>query len=196
MNKLFLFIFCYYPLFLSAQSGNVTYFQNSHKPANSGIARSDMFVWSIHLFGNNFYDNSGKIKENKKNNLISWNTKSANKHYRPITLAKNRISVKSSAVTTKQVSEINKRMKKIFHSKEKQGIFSNNIGLNVIVGELSNVVEDGSIMPPSYPKLKKFIHSYPPNSLMGYVLGSIFTPSGFYIGLSVPVPYTKTGAVN
>ena len=94
---------------------------------------------------------------------------------------------------SKQIIEINKRMKNIFRSDKPSGTFSNMAGLGLIVGELSTVVEDGSVMPPSDTKISKFINSYPPNSLMGYILGSVFTPSGFYIGLAVPVPYTKNG---
>jgi len=125
--------------------------------------------------------------------LVDGISKAEIKRSQKFAISKNKLSVKPMSSFSKQINEINKRMKNIFHSNKSSGTFSNMAGLSLIVGELSNVVEDGSIYTPSDPKINKFIKSYPQNSVMGYVLGSVFTPSGFYIGLAVPVPYTKNG---
>jgi len=193
MNKLFLFIFCCCPIYLFAQSNEAHFTSNAHKSSIAARSGLDNYIYSIQLFGNNFFARSNKHKEIEKCSFKTGNIKSTIKHYPRFTIAIHRLSEKPAGNPPNQIAEINKKIKKIFHSSESAGIFSNNNGVSVIVGELSNVVEDGSVMPPPHPKVNKFLNSYPQNSLMGYLLGSVFTPSGFYIGLSVPVPYTKTG---
>ncbi|HNW88572.1 MAG TPA: hypothetical protein PKN48_02855 [Bacteroidales bacterium] len=193
MNKLIIFIFCYCPLYLFAQPHEVNFISVDHKSRITGTSYAHNYILSFHLFSTNLFTRTYKHKDFEKYGFEHGSMKSLIKHYPKSAFAKHRLSEKPEANPTNQSSEINKKMKKIFHSGKSQGVFSNNTGLNVIVGELSNVVEDGSLMPPSYTKVNKFVNSYPHNSLMGYLLGSVFTPSGFYIGLSVPVPYAKTG---
>jgi len=194
MNKLLIFILCYCPLFLFAQTNDANYTTNTHKSGFANTPHVNKFFFSVHLFGSRLFTGSHKLKEIEKYSLVAGVSKSDIKRSQKFAITKNKLSVKPMSGFSKQINEINKRMKNIFHSDKSSGSFSNMAGLSLIVGELSNVVEDGSIMTPSDPKINKFISSYPQNSLMGYVLGSVFTPSGFYIGLAVPVPYTKTGA--
>lgn len=193
MNKLFIFIFCCCPLFLSAQSNNSDFTSNNHKPGVAGASHNENYVFSIHLFGTNKVACSIEPEKIEKCSFGDGKSKLAIKNNSKFAFAKHRLSEKPTESPTNQIAEINKKMKKIFHSGKSSGKFSNNAGLSLIVGELSNVVEDGSVMPPPYPKVNKFLNSYPHNSLMGYLLGSVFTPSGFSIGLSVPVPYDKAG---
>jgi len=193
MNKLLIFILCYCPLFLFAQTNDANYTTNAHKSGFANTSHVNNFFFSVHLFGSKLFTGSHKLKEIEKCSLIGGSRKSGNRHYSKFAFSKTRLSVKPVSSFSKQINEINKRMKNIFHSDKSSGAFSNMAGLSLIVGELSNVVEDGSIMTPSDPKINKFINSYPQNSVMGYLLGSVFTPSGFYIGLAVPVPYSKTG---
>lgn len=192
MNKLLIFIFCYCPLFLLAQTNDAINTTNAHK---SGIASTSLVnnvIFSLHLSYNKQFIGSKKLKEFEKCSFNAAGIKPNSKHSPQFSVTKNKLSVKPMSGFSKQISEINKRMKNIFRSNKSSGTFSNISGLGLIVGELSTVVEDGSVMP-SDPKISKFINSFPPNSLMGYLLGSVFTPSGFYIGLSVPMPNTKNG---
>ena len=195
MNKLLIFIFCCCPFLLFAQTNDANYTTTAHKSGFASTSRVNNALFSLHLFSHNLFSGSRKIKEIEKCSLITESRKSNNRNYVKFAAGKNRLSVRAGAGFSKQINEINKRMKNIFHSDKSSGTFSNKAGLSLIVGELSTVVEDGSIFTPSDPKINKIIHSYPQNSLMGYLLGSVFTPSGFYIGLSVPVPYTKTGTI-
>ncbi len=165
------------------------------RKTGSGISATSYahdYIFSFHLFSNSLFIRTNKYKDFEKSGIEPWSIKSLNKHYPKYAFAKHRLAGKPEANRTNQGPEINKKMKKFFYSGKSPDLFSNSTGLSVIVGELSNVVEDGSLMPPSYTKVNKLINSYPHNSLMGYLLGSVFTPSGFYIGLSVPVPYAKT----
>lgn len=195
MNKLLIFIFCCCPFILFAQTNDANYATTAHKSGFASTPRVNNVIFSMHLFSHNLFSGSRKIKEIEKCSLITGSRKSNNRNYLKFANGKNRLSVRAGAGFSKQITEINKRMKNIFHSDKSSGTFSNMAGMSLIVGELSTVVEDGSIFTPSDPKINKIIHSYPQNSLMGYILGSVFTPSGFYIGLSVPVPYTKTGTI-
>jgi len=195
MNKLIIFIFCCCPFILVAQTNDANLSTNAHKSGFASASRVNNVIFSMHLFSHKLFADSRKIKEFEKNSIISGNRKLNNKNFLKFSSGKNRLSVRAGAGFSKQINEINKRMKNIFHSDKSSGAFSNLAGLSLIVGELPTVVDDGSIFTPSDPKINKFINSYPQNSLMSYVLGSIFTPSGFYIGLAVPVPYTKTVAI-
>lgn len=196
MNKLLIFIFCCCPFLLFAQTNDANYTTNAHKSGFASTSRVNNVIFSMHLFSHSLFSGSRKFKDLEKNSLLSGGRKSNNKNYIKFAAGKNHLSVRAGAGFSKQINEINKRMKKIFHSDKSSGTFSNMAGFSLIVGELSSVVEDGSIFTPSDPKINKIIQSYPQNSLMGYLLGSVFTPSGFYIGLSVPVPYTNTGTIS
>jgi len=195
MNKLLIFIFCCCPFHLFGQTNEANYTTKAHKSGFASTPRVNNALFSLHLFSHKLFSGSRKFKEIEKNSLISGSRKSNHKNFINLANGKNRLFVRGGAGFSKQINEINKRMKKIFHSDKSSGTFSNMAGLSLIVGELSTVVEDGSIFTPSDPKINKFIQSYPQNSLMSYLLGSVFTPSGFYIGLSVPVPYTNTGTI-
>lgn len=196
MNKLLIFIFCCCPFLLFAQTNDANYTTTAHKSGFASTPRVNNALFSMHIFNHYLFSGSRKFKEPEKNSFISGSRKSNQKNYQKSANGKNRLSVRAGAGFSKQTNEINKRMKKIFHSGKSSKIFSNTAGMSIIVGELSTVVKDGSIYTPSDPRIDKIIHSYPQNSLMGYILGSVFTPSGFYIGLSVPVPYTNTGTIS